>query len=166
MKHFSLAVSVILTLLISVCAQPLHKGRGGHQYKHKDMEQKIEKRLLLRVTEELDLNNETMLQLGKVFEDSRGELMAIKEEMNRAEETMEKRLKDTTVADIDLKKDIARAKELQERLTAAQNKRMDTIEKLLSPRQMVQYILIEKKFRHDMFKIMSDARKEHRGKEQ
>ena len=100
--------------------------------------------------------------IGKIFEQKREDTKELRKKANKAIKDLERMLKDNSTKDSAIKKALEELKKLKKEMVALEEKARTQIENILSSRQFAQYILIERDFRHKMYKMMS---KHGRGKE-
>lgn len=147
---------LIITVLMLGMAVPSFAGRRKGDRHGKAMEQ-MERRKLLQMADELNLSDEKLIKLSKVFKNNREKRIRLEAEKKKLGIDAENLLKSEKATDKDFEKLIKKGRDLREKWQKLDNERIDEMEKILTPKQAVQAMMLEKKFRKKMFKMMKNA---------
>jgi hypothetical protein len=119
-----------------------------------EIEKKIDQRILLRISNELNLEDDKLLEMGKILKWYREESRRQKQAMNENIESLQKIVKDGVVAESEILKVINKNKQIRKEMQELETLKLTKIESVLPGKKLAQYILLERNFRHDLWNMM------------
>lgn len=121
---------------------------------HEKIEKKADHHLLLRMSEEMSLTEEQLVKVGKVLKLRREKTAALHSQMRSTMDTLSLLVKDSTASNENITRLTKKLREQQIELQQVDQAKIKALEKLLPPRQLAQYFLLERDFRHQIMRMI------------
>ena len=172
---FVIAVGLfILGLALPCFSQPPREGRpGGPAFdgdesppsfeKREEIRKRIELIRMWKLTEELDLTEETGAKLFPVLHTYDEKRMELHKERRNIMEQLRKALKDEATSDKAIEAAVDKLDENTLAETDLIRQQRRELKGVLSPRQQAKFVLFQREFHREIRKIIAEARERRRG---
>ncbi len=163
MNHFFLSAFPVFLILALAGAQPHHGPQGGPRFQsppNGEVEKKVDHHLLLRLSEELSLPEDKLIRMGEIFKQRREKCGRIQDTMRKTLDTLGLLARDSASSNETIGRLLARLKEQQSALFEAEQAKTKALESVLAPRQLAQYFILERDFRHQIMRMIRKESKD------
>jgi Spy/CpxP family protein refolding chaperone len=155
----TMAVTIVLGAVVFAQAEPFGKlGKRPGIQKRARMRERIELMKMWKLTEALDLDQETAAKLFPLLRDQEEKAKELREKRREVFRQMKDEVAKDNPDSQALRQMIEKFKQNERDVVEMRNERIDELSKLLSDAQMAKLIIFVPKFKRDVAKLICEAR--------
>lgn len=156
MKRYIQTCFCVLIAFAFVSAQE----KRGHM-NPEEVEKKIDQRLLLKLSDELNVNDEQLIKISNIVKSNRTKRHELEKNIETLRKELRECIKDSACNEGKITKKLDAFRVMRKQMFDMEEEKLNDIEKVLTVKQAAKFIILEKEFRNDIWQMMRKRIEEH-----